>query len=439
MTRIAGSSFEWLEFDKEGKLLSPGAIERIRAILDASGSRDLVIMSHGWNNDRDDAWALYSQLWNSTSTSLRIGGSDPAKFMVAGILWPAIKYRAHFDLGALSDAEAAGMAQGVGSAAGEDGDGDLDERLFRQTLDDFVDLVANEAAHDARHAAIRFAATGGDAELLLAKLNEAAGDSTGDPELEAEGLPLKGQGSDVLADLAPAPSMPVDPELGGGLGIGDILQGLVQGPKAAAARLFNLFTYYTMKKRAGAVGASLGSKILPRLQSADPARLHLIGHSFGARLVTAAVHAAPDNLGTLSPYSLTLLQGAFSHNAFAAAEAHRRTGAFAGVHRKLTGPMVAMHTHNDRAVTLAYALASRLARDAAEAVGDKSDKFGAIGANGALHLDADYGDPVTIMKPGAQYQLAPRKVHNVLADACVTSHSDVVNENVGALVAAALR
>jgi hypothetical protein len=68
-----------------------------------------------------------------------------------------------------------------------------------------------------------------------------------------------------------------------------------------------------MKRRAGDVGERLGRECLaPLWRSLSRApRLHLVGHSFGAKLVTSAV------LGGARLESLTLLLGAFSAFAFA--------------------------------------------------------------------------------------------------------------------------
>jgi len=45
-------------------------------------------------------------------------------------------------------------------------------------------------------------------------------------------------------------------------------------------------------------------------------RIHLVGHSFGGRLVTA-VALGPDGQPPVAPETMTLLQAAFSHNGFA--------------------------------------------------------------------------------------------------------------------------
>lgn len=57
-------------------------------------------------------------------------------------------------------------------------------------------------------------------------------------------------------------------------------------------------------------------------------------------------------------------------------------GAFSHVVGKVSGPVVVTHAHNDSACTVAYPLASRLARDIASSLGGADDKFGAMAANG---------------------------------------------------------
>ena len=75
-------------------------------------------------------------------------------------------------------------------------------------------------------------------------------------------------------------------------------------------------SFYQMKARAGVIGREGLAKFLVQLSGECPRiRVHLIGHSFGARLVSYALAgiSTPD----ASPVaSLVLLQGAFSHWAF---------------------------------------------------------------------------------------------------------------------------
>jgi len=436
MATLAGSRFEWLQFDKDGDIDAAGAAHRLNAALSAGGAHDLVIISHGWRNDQNDAWALYSTLWSNTAARLVELGKDPTKYVIAGVSWPAIKFRDSFDL---ESAAAAHNAAGLGGAAMSVGGGtndiDLSQSEFREVLDDFVKLLDSDEARDAREKALAFAQDQASADEVVKAAVAAVPTDLPDAEEKRDLNPLQADPGDILGELTAPPLMSVDPEVGQAQGVGDTISNLVAGPKAAAGRLFSYLTYYTMKKRAGRVGASLGRNLLPKINSVNPLRIHLIGHSFGARLVTAAVHAAPNNLASARLHSLALLQGAFSHHALGSAGGGMGAGAFEGAHRKLDGPMVITHTHNDKAVTLAYAIASRLSRDNAKAVGDASDEYGAIGANGALRIENDCVNPPLVLKPGGTYNLTDRKVHNVKADACISGHPDVVNQHVARLIA----
>jgi len=144
---------------------------------------------------------------------------------------------------------------------------------------------------------------------------------------------------------------------------------------------------------------------------------------------------------TKGPGSLTLLQGAFSHNAMAVLVRPGQPGAFANVVGRPTGPIVMTHTHNDEACTFWYAIASRLSRDMTKAIGDKDDAFGSMGANGAQKLN-----PEMLAQDVSDQNFRPvaGKVNRFLADSYVVktdtlgAHNNVTNPTVGRLVASVL-
>src|SRR5436189_3791 len=88
----------------------------------------------------------------------------------------------------------------------------------------------------------------------------------------------------------------VQPPQGGAAGLATFLSGF----KAAVMNVLNFTTYYEMKARAGNVGkngvAKLVDKLAPQVQ-----RIHLIGHSFGGRVVTAtAANSSTDKIKSMS-------------------------------------------------------------------------------------------------------------------------------------------
>jgi hypothetical protein len=194
--------------------------------------------------------------------------------------------------------------------------------------------------------------------------------------------------------------------------------------QAAARRIANFATYYQMKSRAGTVGSTGAATLLKRLRAVKPdLRLHLVGHSFGGRLVTAAAHGLPDNTDRIS---MSLLQAAFSHNGLSGGYGDRKDkGFFRAVidQKRICGPIIITHTTNDRAVGIAYPLASRIAGQNAAALGDQNDPYGGMGRNGAQNTVE--ADNVAVMGlPGTRYSFSSGRVHNIHAD-LITDHGDI--------------
>lgn len=433
MPDLDQSPFLWLEFDKRGVLKDPADMAAVSAEIARTGAKDVVVMSHGWKNDRSAALKLYGELWANTRAALQM---DPKKILVLGVLWPSVAFQTNFDEAALLQAaEQGGLAMADGTDLS-----DISQAQFQEALDDFLgdhsdaafEVLAATAAQD-----LSSASAGQFVKQALARLDAAA-----DPEAETDLAAVRDQAdenaAEILQQLADRPIMEVQPDVGGALGVGETLGGIFSGARAAVARLLNQLSFFEMKVRAGKVGAKLGEG-LAGLPEYDAVRLHLVGHSFGARLVTSVANSLIAKGRTVD--TLTLLQGAFSHNAMAP-DFQGKPGAFAAVAEGGVGLIAITHTHNDRACTLAYAVASRLSRDMASAIGDKDDKFGAMGANGAQGLTVN----AVTARPGAA-GAAPVKgqINNYLADAYIVgnppgtdAHGDVKNPTVAKLLAMVL-
>lgn len=125
-------------------------------------------------------------------------------------------------------------------------------------------------------------------------------------------------------------------------------------------------------------------------QTKKDLRVHLVGHSFGGRLVTAAAHLLPAKTPAVS---LTLLQSAYSHNGLGEKFDGSYDGAFRELvsDKRISGPILITHTKNDYAVGIAYPLASGISRDQAAAFGDENDPYGGMGRNGAQHTPEALG------------------------------------------------
>jgi hypothetical protein len=210
---------------------------------------------------------------------------------------------------------------------------------------------------------------------------------------------------------------------------------------AKIAYLLNLFAYNEMKIRAGVVVGGLADHVLnPAL--ADRKRIHLVGHSFGGRLMTAATAAAEG--GKIS--NLTLLEGAFSHNALSVDRVGPINGAFRAVidNAKVAGRIAIAHSDHDAAVWIAYPLASRVFRDSyslslaasshGQVLGGPTDRYGAIGANGPQNLN----NVNRLIFTGTSLPGLNAGVHVLDCTSFVASHSDVWKQGSAYIVAAGL-
>lgn len=182
-----------------------------------------------------------------------------------------------------------------------------------------------------------------------------------------------------------------------------------------------LASYYFMKDRAAIVGAAFGSD-LRRLHDALPGlRIHLAGHSFGGRLVTAAAQSSAPEGAQPFLQSMTLIQAAFSHNSFAPEGGFRDVLA----RRLVRGPILITHSRHDKAVGQAYPVASRLRKQNASSLGDASDPYGGLGRNGAVGLSAaecihlNLGDLLSLRA------FLSYPVINLNADRVFQSHTDI--------------
>lgn len=213
-------------------------------------------------------------------------------------------------------------------------------------------------------------------------------------------------------------------------GFGQITARLWNGAKEALRQ----FTYWQMKQRAGTVGQHGLGPLLDDLGRRSPdMRLHLIGHSFGARLVSFSLLALDGS--QLSPVrSLTLLEGAFSHFAFAPQLPHdpARSGALSGMMARVTGPLVACYSSHDSAVGLFYPVASMTVNDdAAGLTDDLMFRWGGIGHDGAQGVTAG---TVPLQAVRGRYHFAGSRFTNIDSSAIVChgkppsgAHSDIVH------------
>ncbi|AWK76444.1 hypothetical protein CBI38_34130 (plasmid) [Rhodococcus oxybenzonivorans] len=426
-----------IEFTKDGLVHDDNQV--VRLLDGLADSTDLLVLAHGWNNDKAEATTLYDTL----ITSLEVVGlpenGSGSRMAVMRVLWPSKR----FALESLIPGGGAASATAANDAAllaaltqleqdpvllGADGSDPTRGNIVERARAQIEDL---DTSADARREFVLQIRT------LLDPSQAHEDDASREfLDLDPEKLFQKFTG-EVPVLLSTGPGGAAGNTGGGAAFLGDLLS----GAKAAARRIANFATYYTMKTRAGAVGQTGVAGVLGRLREKhSQIPIHLTGHSFGGRLVTATAAALPPSD---APLSLILLQAAFSHNGLAQRFDGQHDGAFRTVlgERRVNGPVVITHTKNDLAVGVAYPLASRIARDNAAALGDQNDPYGGMGRNGAQHTpELDRTEPLLRkVTPPHQYTFTHSKVFNLQADATITDHGDVANPAVAQALRDAIR
>jgi predicted alpha/beta hydrolase family esterase len=411
MNDIQGIPYSAAEFDKDGKPLSQPTVP--------AGTTDLIVMSHGWNNNRDEAENLYRKLFENV---VNVTANDAAiaqrKIAIVGVIWPSKK----FDELMTQPPSAIKAAAGGAASVGKGGNKAASEALMLAAIERAAPLFDDEG-DEARLALLRTLvpkleedkkAQQTFVETLRTLLDPDGSKAAEQTKEDAAALFFRGPADVIFKNATQASAAPPSAPSSGSkgpkdatgraAGIGDIFSGAAN----AVSTLLNLTTYFEMKQRAGTVGKNGLAPLIDKL-AGQVDRIHLVGHSFGGRVVTAAAA----NSTTNKLYSLSLLQAAFSHNGFS----KQRSGFFRSVmdKKRVVGPILITHTKNDKAVGLAYPAASRIGQDKTSGFGDADDEFGGLGSNGAQKMEVgEIFTSVNALLPiGQPYPWQAGKIHNL--------------------------
>ncbi|MEV6426341.1 hypothetical protein [Nocardia sp. NPDC051463] len=433
--------------EADGSLLSNTIAE-----VAGDGVTDVFIASHGWKGDIPAAISQYNDwipMMQGRSRDLARAQALVPDFkpLTIGIHWPSLPW----------GVEAVGAA--LLSSEG-------DEFAAERELDSagLVDLYSQriadtEVARRALTVVVSAADDAGDYDVptdsidLSAEVDEAYQALFGEAGLQSAGAtaaPGSDQEGFSPVETAKEWAVAVGPEpVSGGVG----KPGLLGGGSRVKAREIILaparqLSFWSMKHRARVVGESGVHELLIRLQqSARPLRIHLMGHSFGCIVVSAAI-AGPVAGGTLTQRlprpvsSLFLVQGAMSLWSFAEVLPFPPTlpGYFRPVldsNRLVAGPVVTTTSVHDHAVGRFFPIGAKLGRERL-LDGNHFPEYGAIGAfgmqggqptvdHGILDADAEYG-----LDPGTDYNIDASRIIAKIKGA-VGSHSDIAHPEIAHL------
>ncbi|WP_306319405.1 MULTISPECIES: serine-threonine protein kinase [unclassified Streptomyces] len=349
-----------LTFDADG---DPNVRQLAKVLREAPRVHDLVVFAHGWNNDHSIATRLYDRFFAPFPAL-----AADATVGYVGVFWPSMRFTDEpipdFDPAAARAAAAKAprttLDKGTRHALAE---------VFPRGAP-VVDLIARRL-EEQPDAASAFDEFGGLVRQLVGVSPSAAtADLTEDGGQHSTPAMLHEDTRSVCLEFASA----LETAAGPGAAASLRLPGGLEKAWRGAHELLRQATYFAMKRRAGKVGQTgLGPALGRIAEEAPGVRVHLVGHSFGARLVSFALAGLPKAARNVK--SVTLLQGAFSHYAFAP------RGALNGRQARVDGPMVACFSRYDTALSVMYPLASRLAGDDRE-LRDLGERWGALGHDG---------------------------------------------------------
>jgi hypothetical protein len=443
MTDTIGTHPIWrLVFDKDGDV-DPQTLTDLRTGIAEHALTDLVLFSHGWNNDEAAAASLYARWFQLLAD--QIDPNTPVGFV--GIRWPSELWRdepiPEFPAAPGADSGAAALvARPVIPAATPSVDpaqlADLKQMFPAGTaqLDAIAALLTQEPSQDRVQAL--FTAMRGFAAVTATGFNDGETAPSDEPGMlggDQDPVDVYTRFADKLVEAGVQFG-----DGGGAAGLSDLGAKLLNGAKEALRQL----TYWQMKNRAGVVGEHGLGPVIGQLAGQFPGlRVHLIGHSFGARLVSYALAGLPP--GPSPVKAVTLLEGAYSRFAFCdplpflAADEPRRAGALAGRLDRVDGPLTVCFSSHDGALGTFYPLASAAAGDDSAALQDPLARWRAMGSDGAFGPD-----PHPLGAPGTGYPFQPGQILNIDASDVVTqgnspsgAHSDIFYPHLAWVAAAA--
>lgn len=473
MNDIDGKPQWEIHFDEKGAVAKGQTIDQIIAEVKAKGVTELVIFSHGWNNDETSARNLYDKMFPLIGAEAKAHAPELfAGIGYLGVFWPSIWFPDEAKAQDQKD-----RAEGGSDTLSSDGQSEPPAGG-----DDLAELTGAELAAQVKDAF----PSGGQAKILeIGQLIDEGIAAAASAQPDAEETERIARISELLHDVTgPWPTSEEekakrDDEPTGKEDRGEQAAFVArEGPEAA--RVYGLLadkfggvptggdaqfsfgdlnplkvyhgvkgslrfaSFFQMKARAGVVGESGLAQLVAAISSVAPdLHVHLVGHSFGARLVSFSLKGIDDP--SKSPVrSLTLIQGAFSHWTFANPQPWNHPGELHNFANRVKGPLVSIFSKNDRALGTWYPLASVINESDAQATVVNNERWGGMGSDGFQSVSAPL-TPVGIKESGQAYTLAKNTFYAINGSRVVAkslskfsgAHSDIKHPQVAWVVVSA--
>jgi pimeloyl-ACP methyl ester carboxylesterase len=415
-----GSEVPWylLPFDKDGHCEAPLTAAQALNDLQLGDYTDLIIFSHGWNNDWNTAVGRYTHFLENYTAKRQESWRYARRFrpMLMGIIWPSAVLVMPWEDG-----------PDMAAASTYDHDAIAQER---REVQDIADLISADRRQ-------RFyALIQREDRLTPEEILELAGillPLYERPEDEVPGPTSKLTPPDIVElweGLGEQSIRETNPT--GGVGFADDHNG---NPEVAAffgipspRDIVRSLTVVMMKDRAGVVGANGVGKVLRSALSAGADLcVRLVGHSYGCKVVLSALcHGDP-----VQVHSVLLLQPAISAFCFASEVPGREgPGGYRVALDRVRQPIVTTFSRHDHPLTHLFHMAVRRRRDLGELAiaGAEDNKFRALGGFGPAGCDTEC-EVLTMKTPVDEYDLQNNsaRILALRADDQIFGHGDVSN------------
>lgn len=426
---VDGAPAPWymVPFDEAGRCEGPRTRDELVQRAGRDDVTDVFLFSHGWNNDWAVATGKYESFLSGFGRMRAEHGLDVGRDfrpVLAGVFWPST---------ALVDADERAPQIAADPTAAFDADvaaergevGELAALLPSDQVERFHRLVQADELEPEQAREL--------AALLLPVLGGGDDEARGADEPTAEDLAsLWRQLPDLDAgggDDDPGAARAELEDFGTDAPAGDLAAaGLLD--RLRPRNVVRALSMWLMKDRAGVVGSGGVSDLLVDLLRTDGTRVHLVGHSFGGKVVLSALCQPASLPRPVS--SVLLLQPAVSHLCFApVVPGTDRPGGYVAAPDRSTNPVLSTFSRHDVPLTRLFHLAARRRDDLAEVriAAGEPDRYAALGGVGPRHA-GDRCRTVPVHDVGQPYDLgpqAPARLYGVDASRTVSGHSDISN------------
>lgn len=423
-----------IKFDKEGKYTTLKTRDDLLEAICKNNYTDVLLFSHGWNNTPKNAITKYEE-WIEGYIRFRTDNNfslnRPYRPVLIGIVWPSVWFVNWWQ-------------QGPSIAAASDRNGGAEEdkdRAYEAMLLEIAEAIPEEK----RERFYQLAESGGlsDAETReFLEISSAIFTQADDETMASDGPSIESMLTswDDISRLSTSSSDEFEPEdfdtpvtLNTGTG--------AASPEAAGVVLrapedgIRTLSVWQMKDRAGTIGANGVARLLRSVidngqTTRAPPRTHLIGHSFGAKVMLSAICSPSQGDLAVPVNSLLLLQPAINQYAFASSIPDSfAAGGYHGALAKIEQPILTTFTKDDMPLRTVFHLALRRDEDLGE-IDIASDvapsRFAALGGYGPANVPSS--KIIDIKDPGKDYQLiTSSQLIALRAHNKISGHSEISN------------